>query len=1701
MTLRPAAAGGVSRFMHAQFSTLGRRSRSNRVAAGIIFALIGLTAPAAWAQTVAINNVFRAEGNAGATTFTFTVTVTDNAAALDVNWTTADGTGTVADNDYVAGSGTLSFTGTSDPETLTLDVTVNGDTTIEASDTFFVNLTSAAGSDQGLGMILNDDAPAGVLVGLGGEGTVIVTSTVPNSPEADEYFRAGCEIILAGSIVAPVPAVEDNPDTPEDETVEEVEGVPAENTSIFQIWYNEVQLIVPGLPPLDTEEALDELECDAIERVAIWAGPGHDVVDCSALLDIEVFLYGEDGNDVLIGGSGTNYADGGPGNDLILGAGEFIAENDGPGMIGGDGDDILLGSFVRDHINGGPGNDVIAGRKGDDVLAGGGGFDIVDYTRDGGAGNAVGGLGAPGIVTDTWGEEDEVWGFTVLRGSWQPDELTALQIGSGTILLGDWGEDRLHGGPFSDFLYGEGGADTIFSTIGNASGSAGGDYIFGGDGGDDIYGSNQPDDIYGDGDDLDQDNDGDPDFMSWTDHPLNAIWGFNYQFLTVYDLRTLLFDTAGTMTPLGDMFALPCADITTRGDDFIYAGAGNDWVAGGAGDDYIHGGDDPDLIFGDRVVNRPKALLAGGSWGPFNPMDPPDADPEYDDVTTSFYGHDDIKGGDGADRIFGGNGSDRINGGEGTDTIYGDFFFNEIQASFTQIERQAARDAAYLNINSRILGFPDDAIRGAEGVNMADNTDDSYDFIFGGPGDDTLAGDDSPWGMGDVIQGNAGNDTIIGCSPSPDSVVNYDFDHPVNPPATGLPDYDGNNRNNRNIYVGLMSLGAVPYQDIGPCDTVDYHMVPPTENGGIGAIIDLGYDNPGGAFTVGQAIEDGEGGRDDIYGIENVIGTRHADDITGSTRNDSSFPLDGRSYNTNIYDAFMTNRFPAYPTHSTGSYTRYRVGREMVNSRTWDVGYDNILLGEDGDDRIVGRRGSDALCGGGGNDKIWGDGHYIYQLPQPDVINPDDPSTAGYDEIWGDEGDDWLYGEWGNDVLHGGAGSDYMSGGNGVDTLAFTEPDERGSVVVNLRQGPIDLHEWGDVAAKYAGYSWPLDPIATILPAGGWPAVDIPIPDDTEDGALATVTFPGGSVLPGLAYSANNTAANRGLGTARVGGFYDVIVNRYPEGPFLPGAVINPDRFEMIYGSADSDVIYGHDRGPTEIYGGGGNDILVGGADADVIRGEAGSDVLEGRGGDDVLIGSPALATPPGPQIESPSDWVSYKDALEGVVVSLAETRQQTVSASAGRDRLEEIHNVLGSPFSDYITGSWRANVLLGDLGDDLLVGRSDYDLVQHNRTYILSDTIHGGEGYDIADYRLGKPAQVAAAAANWPLTRGACPAPNGADTCGYMESDGEGGTDTLVNVENLRTPDDPLVIVPPAKKTISPGQSVRLDFVVFGGDGQYKATFDPTWTTKQTLTEEGKVLNTKKVAILAAPADQANPTSPFVMDVDLEDFKAVRFVEGTPAANGIWRFTVYARPLATTAFRATVVDSNVATPDTGNVKQDSELVQVVVNQEMEVTIEQPEYIITAGQTVQLRANVTGGIPPYTVTWVADDGLQAQTLDATNTLIPKATPTVTTKYTVTVQDSTPDSLSQVSTATTKVTVLPGASGSIIPSGDSVPPGSNSQTTNPTNDQSNNPGLTEVTGTDEAVDTPAVTPMCGFGVTSWVVLGNLLLLAVMKRRRW
>lgn len=113
-----------------------------------------------------ISNTSVEEGDGGTVTAHFTVSLANTTTGpVTVDWTTADGTATVADGDYQPDSGTLSF-GDGDTSQI-ITVSVNGDRIDEATEAFFVTLSNPSGAEivvgQGRGTITDNDT-AGITI-------------------------------------------------------------------------------------------------------------------------------------------------------------------------------------------------------------------------------------------------------------------------------------------------------------------------------------------------------------------------------------------------------------------------------------------------------------------------------------------------------------------------------------------------------------------------------------------------------------------------------------------------------------------------------------------------------------------------------------------------------------------------------------------------------------------------------------------------------------------------------------------------------------------------------------------------------------------------------------------------------------------------------------------------------------------------------------------------------------------------------------------------------------------------------------------------------------------------------------------------------------------------------------------------------------------------------------------------------------------------------------------------------------------------------------------------------------------------------------------------------------------------------------------------------------------------------------------------
>ena len=144
------------------------------------------------ATSISVSDVTVTEGNSGTVIANFTVSLSAPAAsAVTFTISTQDASATVANNDYVARS-LANQTIAVGQQTFTFAVTVNGDTAVEPTETFLVNLSAVSGAivadGQGVGTISNDDV------------VVIPISTVQGSGAASTL--AGSSVTIEGIVTA-----------------------------------------------------------------------------------------------------------------------------------------------------------------------------------------------------------------------------------------------------------------------------------------------------------------------------------------------------------------------------------------------------------------------------------------------------------------------------------------------------------------------------------------------------------------------------------------------------------------------------------------------------------------------------------------------------------------------------------------------------------------------------------------------------------------------------------------------------------------------------------------------------------------------------------------------------------------------------------------------------------------------------------------------------------------------------------------------------------------------------------------------------------------------------------------------------------------------------------------------------------------------------------------------------------------------------------------------------------------------------------------------------------------------------------------------------------------------------------------------------------------------------------------------------------
>lgn len=1069
--------------------------------------------------------------------------------------------------------------------------------------------------------------------------------------------------------------------------------------------------------------------------------------------------------------------------------GDRIAFNDiNQHVDGGGGDDQIIGKEGHDIFYGGEGDDLLQGMDGNDTLRGDAGADVV-Y---GGAGDdfVYGGAGDDLVIGDTDISIEHPYNLFILF----QDEPTGADH-----LDGGAGNDQLMGGKGNDtYYFGRGYGQDVITDHTFVEGPAAGKIplptVDLAEAGNDTLVFNEdilPGDItaVAQGADLLITVDGTTDQIT--------LKNFSNSFMAIETVRFAATGyqlslagltvevAAANLSAIGDGLlsgsAVVDALVGTAGNDVmsgfdsadtIQGGAGNDALDGAGGDDYLHGGTGNDHLTGgggdDRAIYYGSAQdytisEASGTWTitDNNAADGNEGTDTLVGVEEAYFSGRIVK-------LDGSNNTPFAIGSVISHEIEQDVafsyelpanLFHDVDAAdtLTLSVKMANGDSlpSWLTFNetTRTLeGTPQ-----GEDVDLlellvvgSDRTDGtsvatlSFNVavvgeVFGTTGDD--AGDNALAGLGvhERILAYEGDDTLLG--------------------SAGADQLDGGEGN----------------------DTVDYS---------------------GSFFGVEVSLATGLGSKGDAAGdrltlIENVIGTRHDDVITGDasdniidggtgvdiidggagndtiiTAGQDSYVIGGDGWDIVDYSGFVslngTHGFFARVTTLSwaeilalpvklGAYAHSveeLIGTNWIDTLTGDENA-NILRGRGGDDQVQGWGGNDVLEGGAGADVLHGgDGIDIasYEGAASTVTaNLAASGTVGdaagdtyfevegltgsdhNDFLYGDAGANQLRGGEGHDQLTGRDGGDYLDGGAGTDYARYDA--STAAVTINLT---ADTASGGFAAGDQ------LDNIENLVGSGF---------DDSLTGDQFSNTLfgqAGNDVLNGeagddvLIGGAGADQINGGLGNDRVQ-YHDSsaavtidLLNNTVSGGHADGDTISG--IEYAYGSEHADTISG-DHSANTLWGAGGNDLIHGNGGNDTIYGMDGDDNLVGQAGADHLNGGEG------------SDWANYYNSSLGVTVDLGANTGTTGDAAG--DTFFSIEKLHGSNHADVLTGDDKANRLTGYGGNDILEGGAG------------ADTLEGDAGSDTASYAGSAERVIVNLSAN-------------------TASGGDADGDVLTDIENL---------------------------------------------------------------------------------------------------------------------------------------------------------------------------------------------------------------------------------------------------------------------------------------------------------------------------
>jgi len=1103
----------------------------------------------------------------------------------------------------------------------------------------------------------------------------------------------------------------------------------------FDVIIGDVGTIDDNVPPVNGRTG-DPAGTDT--TVAGLAGTGADYVDAG--LDND-HVWGVGGNDNLGGGlSDTTTMD--------------LADR----IHGGDGDDTIDGGDGGDRLFGDAGQDNIIGSGGDDRIEGGNETAVLNDIGD----NLLGSAGADRIFGED-GQDNVIGGDGAdpeLRGGAHNDVMLGdngivfrAEPGAGTnpsrhndtvqIDPGADGGDNMHGDTGNDWLFGQGGGDTMECEGGEVEDGAGAgscdDAVD--NGGGDAIDSADPDCAGGD-DDLIGGPDGDA---------MNGGPGVD---IMLGDTGTV--DHHGSSSR-GDDSAV-FGDAVSEGGDTMNGNASNDKMFGQGGNDIMNGGGGADLMEGngnddDMFGSRDNDTMRGNS------------------------GSDDMEGNQGTDGMGGGSANDRMIGGSSTAGVddVNDNMFGETGAD------------VMIGDNGTISGFDANLLNlNPIGGNDYMEGNDANDDMYGGPGRDKMlgqGGDDYMEGNNDsdVMTGGADQDDMIGGSSFEsagvegtiaDSGDNMDggesFDVMAGDNASILrPGGDGSfNTFNPSVIrtvklydvdeVGEAAIAAnLSGGDImtgGTHDDVMYgggnfgHTV---NDDGDGATDE---DPPDGVNNDGDGATDEDGGQDVMHGNDGddyMEGNHGSDLMFGDLGQDDM--IGGGS-----------DDYEAGPEPDLRDADDTMYGESAAVQGTAEGSHADAM---DGDNAAIAR----PLVPSGPDMGDWQTNTFngavtrLFTLLDVETV-ANDPLSAdlsGADIMWGNDNDDVMYGQGEIDDMHGNAGEDYMEGNSGSDAMTGDDGNDDmvgGTGRINADPPTGTNGRTDDGETNMTGGNG-FDNMAgdnaiikrTLDGNGQWIAQTFrdcdPDPDEACNGVqheriiLLDVNSPDMPDVSGGDIMFGNDDDDVMYGQGNGADFNDDADARIDEDP-VDGLDNDGDSAtdedaggDVMHGNDDEDYMEGN-HGADFMYGDSGQDDLIGGTGrigSDPAAGVDGrvdgddnmfgeSDMSQGSAtgnGADTMTGDNAIVTRPlivgGPD---DGDWKvnSFNGAFTRII------KQLDVENTGNAPLSVDVHG------DDRMWGNDNDDVMYGQGGDDEMHGNAGEDYMEGNAA---NDTMTGDAGQD----------------------------------------------------------------------------------------------------------------------------------------------------------------------------------------------------------------------------------------------------------------------------------------------------------------------------------------------------------------------------------